>query len=124
MTRPIVFGTSVCGLLLAGLIARPTIWSGGNSPAVSSPAQTSPILTPDAPEQSSLDIAIRPLPQVDYGAFSQVELRQEANTLWRRAVMIQDELHREPTGDEREVLLAQLEKVVERSNEVQALQEQ
>jgi hypothetical protein len=113
MSRPVNLGAGACGLLMVGLVVRPTLWTGGNA---DSPGDS----VPTVPRAVVAEVPSRTGP-VRYEALSQVELQREAEILWRRAVAIQAQLHRGPTSDEREVLLDQLEDVVERSNRVSAL---
>lgn len=112
MSRPVILGAGACGLLLMGLVVRPTLWSGG--------AETTTAV-PHAPQAVIAEVPESRREAARYEALSEVELQRESELLWRRAVAIQTQLHREPTSDERELLLDQLEDVVERSNRVTAL---
>lgn len=116
MTRPVIFGAGACGLLLAGLVVRPALWSGGGDSAETvSIARANVETRPNTVRATGL----RPVTQL--AELSQVELQREAEIIWQRAVEVQGQLHREPPAEHRERLLAQLEDLVDRSNAVQEL---
>jgi hypothetical protein len=116
MNRPVIIGASVCGLLLVGLVTRPLMWSGGDD----NPGNSGSII-PAVATATRAHGTLHPVSQ--FKAMTQVELQEEAELLWRRAVEIQGSLHRASTSEQREQLLAQLEDVVDRSNRVQTLLE-
>jgi hypothetical protein len=106
MRTPLIVGALFFGLLMVGLIFRPTAGPEAGSGLVDASGRR---LSPAAAERERLR-------QTDP---ERAALLDESDRLWGQSQQIQRRLHLAATPGEREELLEQFASVVERNNDVQ-----